>query len=433
MRRAILLATGLAVSIGALFAELSGAFDGSPDHPAIGYSARPANDRVAELNRKIQRGTVQLRFDNSQGYLRSVLEALTVPIESQMVVFSKTSVQADRISPHNPRTLFFNDSVAVGWVRGGFIELAAQDPKQGVVFYMLDQSQAPHPRFLRNDNCLGCHLSYATLDVPGMLLRSVFIQKDGQPVRRLGDYVSDHRSRFEERWGGWYVTGKTGSVHHMGNAMISNPGQQQPRDMGGTLASLNEKFDTRAYLSPYSDIVALMIFEHQMRMMNLLTRVGWEARFGLYQEQMRSTSIVQSPMRNIDLATRLREAAGEAVDYMLFVDEAPLAGKVQGTSGFAEKFAAQGPIDGKGRSLRQFDLERRLMRYPCSYMIYSEAFDGLPAEAKEAIYKRIWQILSGGEKDAKYARLSYAERRAVVEILGDTKKGLPDYFQRVRE
>jgi hypothetical protein len=443
VRRAILLATGLAVSIGALFAELSGAFDGSPDHPAIGYPTQPANDAVAELNRKIQRGTAQLRFDDAQGYLRSVLEALNVPIESQMVVFSRTSVQANRISPRNPRTLFFNDSVAVGWVRGGFIELAAQDPKQGAIFYTLDQSSASYqerllklpvkPMFVRNDTCLGCHVSYATLDVPGMLVRSVFTQKDGQPIRRLGDYVTDQRSPFEERWGGWYVTGKTGSVRHMGNVMISDPDQPEPRDMGETLGSLKEKFDTLAYLSPYSDIVALMTFEHQMRMMNLLTRVGWEARFGLYQEQMRSTLIAQSPIRNIDLATRLREAASAAVDYMLFVDEAPLASKLQGTSGFTEKFAVQGPIDSKGRSLRQFDLEQRLMHYPCSYMIYSEAFDGLPTEAKEAIYKRIWQILSGGEKDAKYTRLSLADRQAIVEILRDTKKGLPDYFQPVRQ
>jgi hypothetical protein len=161
-----------------------------------------------------------------------------------------------------------------------------------------------------------------------------------------------------------------------------------------------------------------MVFNHQVQMINLLTRVGWETRFALYDHQ--------------DLVARLlQDGSKELVDYLLFIDEAPLGGKIQGSSGFAEKFAARGPRDRTGRSLREFDLERRLMRYPCSYMIYSEAFDGLPAEAKEVIYKRMWQILSGQEKERKYARLSLADRQAIVEILRDTKPGLPDYFQPV--
>jgi hypothetical protein len=128
----------------------------------------------------------------------------------------------------------------------------------------------------------------------------------------------------------------------------------------------------------------------------------------------------------------MSDAAREIADYMLFVDEAPLAGPIKGTSGFAEVFAARGPADGKGRSLRQLALKRRLMRYPCSYMIYSEAFDALPAQARDAIYKRIWQILSGEEKAATYARLSSTDRQAVIEILRETKPGLPAYFQSLK-
>lgn len=166
-----------------------------------------------------------------------------------------------------------------------------------------------------------------------------------------------------------------------------------------------------------------MVFEHQMHMMNLFTRVGWEVRFALYQEQM------ARPRQNHDTTVRiLSETSRELADYMLFADEAPLTSKIQGTSGFSQKFSMEGPTDHKGRSLRQLDLHRRLMRYPCSYMIYSEAFDGLPSEAKDAIYKRIWQILSGQEKAAKYARLSLDDRKAIVEILRETKQGLPDYF-----
>jgi hypothetical protein len=184
------------------------------------------------------------------------------------------------------------------------------------------------------------------------------------------------------------------------------------------VASLQNKFDTNAYLSSHSDIVALLVFDHQMYMTNLITRVGWEVRCALYDKAS-----------NGAFTTLLRESANELVDYLLFIDEAPLPGTVQGASGFTEKFAAQGPFDSHGRSLRQFDLRTRLLRYPCSYMLYSQAFDSLPDQAKTAIYQRMWQILSGTEKGSRYTRLSLADRQAIVQILRDTKPGLPSYFQ----
>jgi hypothetical protein len=160
------------------------------------------------------------------------------------------------------------------------------------------------------------------------------------------------------------------------------------------LDSLRGQFDTDAFLSPYSDIVALMVFEHQMHLMNLFTRLGWQARYALSQHVFEQKY--------------LGETINDLADYMLFVDEAPLANPIHGTSGFAKTFTSEGRQDKKGRSLRQLDLKRRLMRYPCSYMIYSEAFDGLPAQARAAVYERIWQILSGRDKRAKYARLYLA-------------------------
>ena len=178
------------------------------------------------------------------------------------------------------------------------------------------------------------------------------------------------------------------------------------------------QLDTTAYLSPYSDVAALMVFNHQTRMTNLLIRVGWEFRVAGYGRS-----------GVLETTGPLREMVNELVDYLLFVDEAVLPARVRGTSGFAEKFSAAGPRDRNGRSLRQLDLGRRLLQYPCSYMIYAEAFDGLPPEARAAIYARMWQVLSGGEPSPRYARLSRSDRQAIVEILRDTKKGLPDYFQ----
>jgi len=429
MRLPALLAVFMLVTAAVAFGDLQGVFVPDLDHPAIQYTTRPLKDRVSELNRRIQTGEVQLKFDGGQGYLRSVLGVLSVPIESQMIVFSKTSIQMLRIDPRNPRSLFFNDSVTVGWVPGGpIVELAAEDPSQGVIFFTLDQKPVERPQLVRRDSCLECHLSYSSLGVPGMLVRSVFPAPDGTPIRKLGDYITDDRSPFDQRWGGWYVTGRSGSIRHMGNAIVTDAAKPEHMisDQTLNLKSLKGKFDTDTYLSPSSDIVALMVFEHQMHMVNLFTRVGWEVRFAQYQERTD-----KAPGSHDLTEGLLRDTARELVDYMLFVDEAPLSDKIHGSSGFAEIFSAQGPRDSKGRSLHQFNLERRLMRYPCSYMIYSEAFDGMPDQAIEAAYKQMWRILSGEEHGNKYSKLSLVDRQAIVEILRDTKKGLPEYFQPV--
>jgi len=426
--RIALLISAIAVSAALGFGELGDKLSPSLDHPTIeyfNYLKHPPNDVVADLKRRVEDGKVQLKFDGEKGYLPAVLQALNVSVESQMAVFSKTSLQSERIEPRNPRTIFFNDAVSVAWVHGGFIELAAQDPEQGAIFYSLEQQFAAQPNFTRRDDCLQCHRSDISLGVPGMILRSLYTMPDGRPKLILGGNITDHRSPFEERWGGWYVTGTMARGRHMGNAMLTDAEHPESMITPQTLRlkSLQGKFDTNAYLSPYSDIAALLVFDHQMYMTNLITRVGWETRIALYE----------GARPNRALNELLRESANELVDYLLFIDEAPLPGPVHGTSGFAEKFAGQGPWDSRGRSLRQLDLQRRLLRYPCSYMIYTKAFDSLPEQARNAIYQRMWQVLSGAEKSNRYARLSLADRQAIVEILRDTKKGLPSYFQWVAQ
>ena len=433
IRWVALIACAIFFAVAAAFADFSRAPAINYDHPAIQYTNHTLNDPGYQLNLKLQRGEVHLKYEPVQGYLRSVLDALDVPVESQMVVFSKTSFQAERISPTNPRSLFFNDSVVVGWVRGGsIIEFAAEDPRQGMIFYILSQKLTDPPRLSRDVNCLNCHVSNSSLGVPGTLMRSVFPGADGAPIRALGDYLTDDRSPLAQRWGGWYVPGATGSIPHLGNSVFDKAGTREPllANQSPDLKSLQSKFDTTAYLTPYSDVVALMVFEHEMHMMNLFTRVGWEVRMAQYRDdEADSSQVTSSPSAATNRI--LRDTSRELVDYMLFVDEAPLTSKIQGTSGFAEKFSSEGPRDSQGRSLRQFDLEHRLMRYPCSYMIYSDAFDALPDEAKDAVYERMWKILSGEEKEKRYARLTLADRQAIVEILRDTKRRLPAYFQGV--
>src|SRR5438132_3325592 len=207
----------------AAVAPLETTFFDALEHPAIEYATRPSNDPVAALNRKLASGDVSFRFDPKNGYLRPTLDALGIAIDSQIALFSKTSVQARIIDQSNPRTIFFNDAVAVGWMRDGFIELAAQDPQQGVIFYALPQQQTPTPQFIRANACLSCHHSYATLGVPGMLVRSVVTARNGMTLPFLGNYVTDHRSPYEERWAGRYITGLSGAMRHMGNVTLVDP------------------------------------------------------------------------------------------------------------------------------------------------------------------------------------------------------------------
>lgn len=384
------------------------------DHPAVAYRLTPYADPAASLNAQLRAGQRRLRFEERTGYLRSLLEALDVPVESQIVVFSTTSLQGNRIRPDNPRAVYFNDSVAVAWVRGGFIEIAAHDPRQGGVFYLLPQQEVPVPQMTRDNRCLGCHYSVAAQGVPGFFVRSIPTAVNGAPLPWLGNATPDHRTPLEERWGGWYVTGAAGS-RHLGNLLLRDArAQELPSTTAAPLTTLEGRFATQDYLSPHSDVVALLVFDHQARMMNLLTRIGWEARVVAHS----GTSAEDEPLRDI---------ARELVDYMLFVDEAPL-GAVRGSSTFASTFAARGPRDRAGRSLRDLSLQRRLMTYPCSYMIYSPAFDALPESAKQAIYRRLSDVLSGKDPSPKYGRLTAADRQAIVEILRDTRKDLPSYF-----
>lgn len=394
---------------------------GALDEPPIDYVSEPFADPVHALNEQLAQGKQQLTFDQDSGYLESVLAALGINTDSQLLVYSRTSIQAGRISPADPRALYFSDDVVVGYIRGApFLEFAALDSKKGVQFYTLTQRDTPAPRVARSADCLRCHVSLASMDVPGLLLRSVPTFENGQINPQLGNFNPDHRSPFTERWGGWYVTGELGHIEHMGNLLLKNTANPDVKTTSSNpmVESLAKRFDQRGYLTPFSDVVALMTFEHQKHMTNLLVRIGRDARHALALPRTEENKRI--------VAALLESSARELVDYLLFVDETPLPNAI-GTSAFAEEFASRGPFDKQGRSLRQFDLKTRLMRYPCSYLIYSMAFDELPAEARDAIYRRLWKVLSDATQGEK--SFTSSDRQAVLQILRATKPGLPDYFR----
>jgi hypothetical protein len=412
-------AVALAGSLAGLDAQRSDAFVESRDHPSIQYSSAPLNNRVETLNRRLASGDLQLSFDPVSGYLTSTIEALALSTASQVLVFSETSFQAPLINVANPRAVFFDDTAYVGWVRGGSIlEVAVHDPRQGAIFYELKQDQGEPPQFRRNEACLACHVSWDTFVVPGFLMHST-APLASEDAYAFG-FPTDHRSPFLQRWGGWFVTGDHGGEAHMGNVAVapSDRGVLNLTEPTAPLASVDGLFDTTGFPSVHSDLAALMVLAHQTYMSNLITRVGWEARV--------ASEGGTGAQEEAD--ARVRAAARDLVDYMLFVDEAPLSRPVAGSTRFADGFSQQGPRDDQGRSLRELDLERRLLRYRCSYMIYTSAFDALPENALDAVYARLWAVLSGDDTDARYETLTADERSAIVEILRDTKNNLPDYF-----
>ena len=397
-------------SLGVAIAQRPDAFSESRSHAAIDYNSAPVQTEIDALNRRLEEGAASLTSDPASGYLRSTLEALRVPIESQMLVYTQTSMQAPKISQENPRAIYFNDSVAVAWVRGGSVlEIWAQDPRQGTIFYTLDQEPSRSARFGRRLDCVTCHVTWETLGVPGPTVLTTFPRKTDRDY--ADGHAVDHRSDITERWGGWYVTGRHAPPKHMGNLplFLSTP----VPETAIALSSVEGAFDLAGYPTPYSDIVALMVFEHQTRMMNLITRAGWESRVAALRRGDASAA-----------AARVRHAVNDLVDYMLFADEAPLPARIEGSSGFAERFSATGPRDSKGRSLRDLRLETRLMQFSLSYMIYSPAFDALPGDVKVATYGRLRDVLTGADTNQKFAHLTPGIRQAIVEILRETKPGV---------
>ena len=395
------------------------------DHPAIQYADRAPDDAVARLDQRLDSGKTKLDYAPTGGYLASVLKELNVPVDSQVLVFSRTSIQAAHISPRTPRAIYFNDEVSVGYVQGGeVLEFTALDPQQGIKLYALEVDKVDKPSLTRRDECLQCHQGPVTLGVPGLLISSVH-PSTGRPGEEHGNaFMTDHRTPFAERWGGWYVTGTHGAQYHLGN----NPALMDPIHPGKDLregtqnvTSLADKFDTSKYLAPTSDIVALMVLEHQVRMTNLIIRIGWDVRVAEHDKTLASAG----PQLNAEIE--------ELVAYMLFGDEDPLKEPVAGVSTFTKTFAARGPRDPQGRSLRDFNLKTRLFRYPLSYMIYSAAFDDMPDYARERVYRLLYDILTGEDKresvaDLSLARLTTEDRRAILEIVRATKPNLPPFW-----
>src|SRR5688500_15895503 len=387
-----------------LTAPIARAFDF--DEPPISYRSAAPNDPVARLQARIDKGEAKLEHTPPFGYLPAVLRELNIPQSSQSLVFSKNSLQRERISTDRPRAIYFDDETYVGFVQGGggLLEIATSDPDLGTVFYTIGQGRPmERPRLSRvTADCLACHATTQTGDVPGVFMRSVYPDSTGGALLPAGTFVNSHESLMNQRWGGWYATGSVGGQAHMGNAVwkkISGQDKYEPTALAAPDATeLPPNVDESKYLTPHSDVVALMVLAHQAEAHNRFTRAVYAAKLALRDEAVLAEALKEplAPGQHTESTLkRINSAAEPLVEYLLFSGEPALAAPVSGTSLFATDFPARGPRDKQGRSLRDFDLKTRLFRYPLSYLIYSPTFEGMPQLVKDRIYGRLWEILSG--------------------------------------
>ncbi len=373
--------------------------------PPILYSKTAATDPVAKL---VASGG-SLPEGSEQDVLRFLLRLLEIPESSQILVYSKTSAQNYFISPRTPRAIHFNENAYVGHVLGGGFELIVHDDHLGSVFYFIE----PEPRsgkleIQRNTtSCLNCHATRRTELVPGLTVRSVPTDADGNLLLTLGSTRTDHRTPLPKRWAGYYVTGGS-ALPHLGNRTFTLEGGLMADQPQENVKSVSGRIDASRYLSDTSDIVALMVLEHQCLMHNLLINASMEFRRASWLGGQQTESLAETKARGI-------------VDVMLFKDEAPMGdGGVDGSAAYQNAFTARFPKTNAGDSLADFHLGNRLFKNRCSYMIHSKAFTTLPAPVKQAVFRELGHRLSTGD-DCGW--IPEGERRRILEILHETVPG----------
>jgi hypothetical protein len=385
------------------------------ESPAHDYWKRPLKDRFTKLMGDFADGKVPLDTTSEKAYVVSVLKALDIPVTSQMLLFSTTSLQLRLISPRNPRALFFNEDLYFGWMPGGKIEIVSIDPEIGGIFYIFDinlDGRPPVPE--RSARCMNCHSDDDTRQVPGVIIRSVVPGPSGGSIDSFRREDTGHHIPFSDRFGGWYLTGADTLGKHWGNLV----GRLSQGEIQTTPLVPGESFNWENYPAQTSDPLPQLIHEHQAGFANRTLEAAYRARFYLHEGR--------GKLGNPAHIEELKKQADALVRYLLFADEAEFPEKgLPGEREYAADFTALKKADRKGRSLRDLNLKDRIFEYRCSYMIYSDLFQSLPPVFKTHIYRRLGEALDPATGGRDYAYLSNSERTAIREILRETLTDLP--------
>lgn len=395
------------------------------DYPIVAYGEKATKNAIARLQEKMDRGEVKLEFEGARGYLDSLLAALKIDPSSQVLVYSKTSLQIHVIDATTPRALYFNDHTYVAWLQhSDMLEIMTVDDERGTVFYTFQNRQRPKLTLDRETSrCLTCHDTYSMSGggVPRFMVMSVLVNTDGQRIgQEVGAETTDSMP-IADRWGGWFVTGQVGKQTHKGNILVRSA-EELTKDKPASrmnLASLDGLLDTKPYITDKSDIVALLVLEHQSTIHNLITRANFKSRMLLAREGLANTTQPWSALTP-QMQKRLKPLSEPLARALLFVNAAPYGGEIRSSSGFDKWFEAQGPRTRDGRSLRELDLKTRMLKYPLSYLIYSDEFRALPVPIRDNVLNRIADVLTGQDRDPAFNHLSAQDRASILKILTET-------------
>ena len=411
-RAASVLGLALLSSAGANASEFHYSDLGAPAH---GYHTRELKDPFTRLKADLESGKVPLDRSSEKGFLVSLLQALDIPVSSQMLVFSTTSLQLSLITPSNPRALYFNEEIYVGFIPGGKIEIISTDPELGAIFYIFDiprRIDAPLS-IERSRRCMNCHAAAETGHVPGLVIKSVVPGPRGGSLDAFRLDQIGHMVPLEERFGGWYLTRHGNFTNHWANFI----GRLSPDGLSRSYVKAGKEFDFAKYPFGASDLLPQLVHEHQAGFVNRVVEAAYRVRTALH--------LKGGEIGEADRA-ELEEQAAKIIRYLLFADEAALPkGGVEGDPAFMADFRRNARQTGNG-SLKDFDLETRLFRYRCSYMIYSELFRGMPVPLKEAVMGGLKEALSAEKRDPEFAYLPDAEKESIRVILRETLPDLPE-------
>jgi len=392
----------------------SGDADLDINQPPHEYRQRTPQDRFTRLKAKLESGEIALDRTDQRAFILSLLRALDIPPSSQLLVFSTTSLQLSLITPANPRAIYFNEDLYVGFIPGGKVEVVGLDPDLGGIYYIFDLPRDERPlRIERSDRCMNCHAGEDTGHVPGLVLKSVVPGPTGGSLTAYRTEESGHGIPFDQRFGGWYVTGEGAATNHWGNLI--------GRLAAGTLTTQpnrpGDRFSFSKYPMATSDLLPHLVLEHQAGFVNRAVQATYRARTALAAAAGRL-----SDAQNAELS----EQARTLVRYLLFADEAPLpAGGVDGDPAYKTAFLRNRKTAAGDVALKDLDLRTRLFRHRCSYMIYSPVFAGLPVPLKERVQRRLAEALRDDARDEASAHLPLEEKRAIRRILKATLDGYP--------
>ncbi len=384
------------------------------DQPPHQYWQRPLQDRFSKVRAALEGGQIAPDRSSEKAYLLDVLKALRISPHTQMLVFSTTSLQLSLITPSNPRAIYFNEDIYLGYVPGGKVEIVSLDPDLGGIFYIFDFPRtAAAPRVERSTRCMNCHSAADTQFVPGVLIKSVVPGPSGGSLESFRQEQTGHGIPLNERFGGWYLTGQGSLTNHWGNLI----GRSSPQGLTRIPVEPGKQFAFARYPVAKSDLLAHLLLEHQAGFVNRAIEATYRTRNHL------ATGAGKLSAAH---ATDLDRVARSLTRYILFADEVALpAGGVAGDADLKADFAKDRRATSTGTSLRDFDLRTRIFKHRCSYMIYGAAFQGLPSEMKARVFQRMSQALNTTQPDAEYAYLPAVEKTAVRQILKETLQGLP--------